>query len=132
MPVKTFYSTEDLEVLAAQGITRLVVDDNTVLTHLARDMAHKLGITLVYGTAGTETAARPAGATTVASLGAGPSRSPGPQLTAKPRGCQHGPLPTQPAGRARESTGSDGLAETSNPMRELVDLVRQLSRPDTP
>lgn len=48
--MKTFYSAEDIEALAAQGVTELRVSEETVLTHLARDAAHRLGISLVYST----------------------------------------------------------------------------------
>ena len=40
---------EDIENLAAQGKKELVVDENTVLMNLARDMARQLGITIVDG-----------------------------------------------------------------------------------
>lgn len=128
--MKTFYSTEDIEALAAQGITRLVVDENTVLTHLARDLAPRLGVTLVYGTASAQTAPRLAS-------GATPP-GPAPRLGAKPKGCQHAPLsPSGPVpGKASSSPGSMGpsdsenLTTTGETVRELVDLVKQLSSRD--
>jgi hypothetical protein len=112
-PVKKFYSTEDIEALAARGVTELVVDEDTVLTHLAREIAHKLGVSVVYG-ATTKSAPRPQ------------LTSQKPRLGAKPKGCQHGPLPGQPAGRAAgSSAGSSDQA-----VRELVDLVKGLSKGD--
>ena len=43
---KTFYTERDIEDLAAQGVQSLHVDENTVLTELAREAARKLGIQL--------------------------------------------------------------------------------------
>ena len=46
---KTFYTEHDIQDLAAQGVQSLRVDDNTVLTELAREAARKLGIQLAEG-----------------------------------------------------------------------------------
>jgi len=44
---KTFYTERDIEDLARQGITALEVDDDIVLTDLARDKAMRLGVELI-------------------------------------------------------------------------------------
>jgi len=44
---KTFYTEWDIEDLAKRGVISLVVDDDVVLTDLARDKAMRLGIELV-------------------------------------------------------------------------------------
>jgi hypothetical protein len=44
---KTFYTERDIEDLAKRGVISLVVDDDVVLTDLARDKAMRLGIELV-------------------------------------------------------------------------------------
>jgi len=44
---KTFYTEHDIQDMAAQGVTRLAVNDDVVLTDLAREQATKLGIELV-------------------------------------------------------------------------------------
>ena len=44
---KTFYTERDIEDLASRGVISLVVDDDIVLTDLARDMAMRLGIELL-------------------------------------------------------------------------------------
>jgi hypothetical protein len=44
---KTFYTERDIEDLAKQGVISLVVDDDVVLTDLARDKAMRLGIELL-------------------------------------------------------------------------------------
>jgi hypothetical protein len=111
--MKTFYSAEDMEALAAQGITELRLDEDTVLTHLARDTAQKLGISLVYG------GAAPRGIPSAAT--AGPAARPAPSIGAKPKGCQHGPL----AGRSSEGSGSAGGSDKT--VSELIGLVRQLA-----
>lgn len=44
---KIFYTEWDIQDMARQGITSLAVNDNVVLTDLAREMAMKHGIRLV-------------------------------------------------------------------------------------
>jgi len=44
---KTFYTERDIIDLAGQGITSLELNDNVVLTDLAREEAHKRGLRLV-------------------------------------------------------------------------------------
>lgn len=44
---KTFYTEHDIEDLAARGVTALDVNDNVVLTDLAREKAASLGVKLV-------------------------------------------------------------------------------------
>ncbi|MEK6256658.1 MAG: hypothetical protein N2C13_04990 [Chloroflexota bacterium] len=44
---KTFYTDHEIEDLVKRGVTSLVVDDNVVLTDLARDKARRLGLELL-------------------------------------------------------------------------------------
>ena len=44
---KTFYTERDIEDLAKRGVISLVVDDDVVLTDIARDKAMRLGIELL-------------------------------------------------------------------------------------
>lgn len=44
---KTFYTEQDIEDLAKQGVNSIAVDDDVVLTDLARDKARRLGIELL-------------------------------------------------------------------------------------
>lgn len=44
---KDFYTERDIEDLAKQGVSSLVVNDDVVLTELAAEKAERLGITLV-------------------------------------------------------------------------------------
>ena len=113
--MKTFYSAQDIESLAAQGVRELVVDEDTVLTDLARDMAVQLGVKLVAP--GRLAAAGAAGAR-YAEAGA-PSGG-------KPKGCQHGPLSNGPA-VSGGSAAPTKTAGNSPVMDELVGAVRQLA-----
>ena len=44
---KTFYTERDIEDLAQRGVISLVVDDDVVLTDLARDKAMRLGVEIL-------------------------------------------------------------------------------------
>ena len=44
---KTFYTEHEIEDLVKSGVTRLVMNENTVLTGLAYEKAQKLGMQLV-------------------------------------------------------------------------------------
>ena len=44
---KVFYTERDIEDMVRQGVKSLVVDDNTVLTELAREKARRLGMELL-------------------------------------------------------------------------------------
>lgn len=110
---------EDIESLAAQGKKELVVDENTVLMDLARDTARELGISIVS----PGQAAAPSAPVRAASPAApAPSANePTSRLDARPKGCQHGPLPTaapRPE-QPRTQPGSGGVVD------QLVELVRQ-------
>ena len=110
--MKTYYSAQDIEALAAQGVRELVVDENSVLTDLARDTAVQLGVKLVAP--GRPPAAGSAPAPKAAALSG-----------AKPKGCQHDPLSGSPAvGAAAAPMKSAG---NSPVMDELVGAVRQLA-----
>jgi hypothetical protein len=113
--VKTYYSTEDIEMLAGQGVRELVVDDNTVLTSVAREAAARLGIKLVAPGQGApqrgSAAAAPAVAATVS-----PS---------KPRGCQHGPLVNGQSQGGVTNRGNTGSAVVSDLIGAVKQLVRQ-------
>ena len=112
--MKTFYSAEDIEALVAQGQTELTLDEDTVLTQLARDAAQRLGLKLVRGPSAAPASSRPA------SGRASPGTATG--LGAKPKGCQHGPRPGRPSAPGAPSSSSDKVVD------DLVDLVRQLSK----
>lgn len=109
--MKNFCSAQDIEDLAAQGKTELVVDENTVLTDLARHTAAQLGIRLVQGSA------PPA---KVPSSMSEPTRGRSLELGSKPKGCQHPSL-------TRQQPVSAPISDRSNTVvDQLVSLVRRL------
>ena len=112
--MKTFYCTEDIERLAAQGKTELIVDENIVLTDLARDAARQLGLSLVYRSRSKPAAVVPA----VPPSASSPGSLVG--LGARPKGCQHGPLEGSRPEQATVSGGSNAVVD------QLVDLVKKL------
>jgi len=142
---------EDIEYLAAQGKKELVVDENTVLMNLARDMARQLGITIVEGSQPAPAKANPPSSSSAPARVTPPSsssaparvtppsspsaptraaspvasapavRDAAPKPGAKPKGCQHGALPTVAARQEQPNIhpGSNGVVD------QLVELVRQ-------
>ena len=109
--MKTYYSAQDIEALAAQGVRELVVDENSVLTDLARDTAAQLGVKLVAP-------GRPVAA------GSAPAPKAAAPSGARPKGCQHGPLSGSPTVSPAASAPRAG---NSPVMDELVGAVRQLA-----
>jgi len=110
--VKTFISATDIEALAAQGVREFTVDEDTILTAIAREAAAQLGVKLVAP-----------GATTVAS-GAGTPVRPAGQPAAvfgKPKGCQHGPLD-----EGRSSQPVSGAKMAGPVVDQLIGAVKQL------
>jgi len=51
--MKTFYTERDVEDMHAQGVTEIEVDDDVVLTDLAREKATELGMGLVDSKSGS-------------------------------------------------------------------------------
>ena len=82
---KTFYTERDLEDLARQGVQSLVVNDDVVVTELAREKAERLGIALVREQETPPSApVRPYLSTNPARKAAEPANS-GPDLEARVR-----------------------------------------------
>jgi hypothetical protein len=81
--MKTFYSAEDIENFADQGQREISVDENTVLTDMAKQTAHMLGIRITEkpsaASPGTFTRARPQSIGRTQAFGG------------KPKGCQRRP-----------------------------------------
>ncbi|HOG45814.1 MAG TPA: hypothetical protein PLJ35_03935 [Anaerolineae bacterium] len=110
--MKTFYSAADIEQLASQGVRELAVDDDTVLTAVAREAAAQLGVRLV--------APGPHGSVAAAAV-ATPAASP-----LKPRGCQHGPAGSghSQAGAPHHTSGGG----SSQVVDDLIGAVKQLAK----
>jgi len=108
--MRTFYTGSDIEDLAASGVRQLEVGPGVALTDAARERAEELGVVLV--TAGTASASK-------AAVPAAPAKSE--SLPAKPRGCQHGPVPA--------STSRSQSAASGGPvMDQLVEAVSALKK----
>ena len=110
--MKTFYSAIDIEELASQGVHELIVDDDTVLTSVARETAAQLGVELV--SPGQHSPAP-------AALPATPVVTP-----LKPRGCQH-----SPTGRVQSQVGglNRGASSNASPVvDDLIGAVTQLAK----
>jgi hypothetical protein len=115
--VKTFISALDIENLAAQGVRELTVDEDTVLTAVAREAAARLGVKLVApGSPAAAAPVRPAAAAAVA----------GSANPAKPKGCQHGPLT---AGASSAPAAAPHAVSAGGPVvDELIGAVKRLAR----
>ena len=111
--MKTFYSAQDIEDLAAQGKAELIIDENIVLTDLARHVAQQLSISVVYRPRTVPTTASPPVSTPAPSASLG--------LGSKPKGCQHGPLTSQHPGAAAVPASPNTVVD------QLVGLVKRLS-----
>ncbi|MGE5601712.1 MAG: hypothetical protein ACM30E_01600 [Nitrososphaerales archaeon] len=112
--MKNFISAADIEALADQGVHELTVDEDTVLTAVARETAAQLGVRLV-----APGAARSSGPDT----GRGPGgAAPAPTVSGKPRGCQHGPISAGAASPRPASTGASPVVD------ELIGAVKQMAR----
>ena len=103
--MKTFYSVEDIENFAAGGQREIYIDENIVLTDLAKQTAHMLGIRITEkpsaASPGAFNPARP------------PSLGKTHALGGKPKGCQRPP--------AKKSTAASG--STPGQSRPVVDKL---------
>lgn len=119
---KIFYTAEDIEELAARGVTQFEVGPGVSLTDVARETAQMLGVELVHPGAQVKSAASgtPAQA---------PSKgSPAGAVGAKPRGCQHGPLTQSAAAStpaAQPVSRPDG--NHAGTVNKLVSIVSRLT-----
>jgi len=112
--MKTFYSAEDIEKLADQGQREIRIDENVVLTDLAKQTANMLGVRLTEHSTGSAPPAAPPA-----------SSRPSPVANAlggKPKGCQRrpgrnpAPISGAPAGQSRPVVD------------KLVEKIRQIKQ----
>ena len=121
--MKTFYSVQDIENFAAQGKTELIIDENIVLTDLARHTARQLDISLVYKTRSEPAAMPPLIARRSQDRSSRPVRgSAAMQTGRKPKGCQHGPL----TGQQQPKVVTVSKSSSSTVVDQLVGLVKRL------
>jgi primosomal protein N' len=108
--MRTFYTGNDIEDLAASGVKQLEIGSGVALTDMARERAEELGIALVMsGSAPARKAAVQAAVEKAATL------------PARPKGCQHTPLAALTS-RA-ETTGGGGPV-----VDQLVEAVSALKK----
>lgn len=112
--MKTFISAADIEALTEQGVRELAVDEDTVLTAVARETASQLGVRLVTPaaarSASTDTGRKPAAA------------APAPTISGKPKGCQHGPISAGTGSPRPAAAGASPVVD------ELIGAVKQMAR----
>ena len=140
--MKNFLSAQDIEDLAAQGKAELVIDDDTVLTDLARHTAQQFGISIVQRARSAPVPRDPQGAEPYAKPMPAPPPSAAPAsayalraparnatagLGSKPKGCQHGPLANGQPKLASVPAGPAGTASNSSApvVDQLVGLIKQ-------
>jgi hypothetical protein len=108
--MRTFYTGNDIEDLAASGVKQLEIGSGVALTDMARERAEELGIALVIpGNAPARKAAVPATAEKAVTQ------------PARPKGCQHAPL-TANASRAETAGGGSPVVD------QLVEAVSALKK----
>lgn len=108
--MRTFYTGNDIEDLAASGVRQLEIGSGVALTDMARERAEELGIALVLpGSAPAKKAVVPAAAEKAATL------------PARPKGCQHAPLAAK-ANRAETAGGGSPVVD------QLVEAVSALKK----
>ena len=113
--MKTFYSAEDIENFADQGQREIRVNEDVVLTDLARQTAQMLGIRITDGLSG----APPVTVTPKQNQPVRHSHATG----NKPRGCQRRPG-DKPAPASRGTTNGK-----SQPMVDkLVEKIKQINK----
>jgi len=111
--MKTFYSAEDIEKLADQGQKEIRINENIVLTDLAKQTAHMLGIRITEKPSG----ASPGAFAPARPHSAGKTRAFG----GKPKGCQR-----RPSERSAPAAGAP--AGQSRPVVDkLVEKIKRIS-----
>jgi len=106
--MKTYYSAEDIENFAARGQGEISVDENVVLTDLAKQTAHMLGLHI--------TQKRPGLSPDTAASAAGKA----PAFSGKPKGCQRRPL-QKPATAAGKPAG-----KSPQVVEKLVEKIKRI------
>ena len=114
--MKIFYSAEDIETLAEQGQRDIRIDDNVVLTDLAKQTANMLGIRLTENS--TQTA--PAAVSPASARPATRANAPG----GKPKGCQRRP------GRQPAASSGTPAGQSRPVVDKLVAKIRQIKQAD--
>ena len=125
--MKEFLTARDVEDLVVRGITQIPLDENIVLTDLARERAAALGVVLTKNVTGAEIPPLPTPLASASSiLSSVKALSPITSLDPKPKGCLHGHL--EPGNGASAASPSAGLTTGSSAesiVDRLVEAVRR-------
>ncbi len=111
--MKTFYSAEDIENFADQGQREISVDENIVLTDMAKQTAHMLGIRITEKPA----AASPGAFTRARPQSTGQTHAFG----GKPKGCQRRP------GDNRAAASRVTAGQSRPVVDKLVEKIKRIS-----
>jgi len=111
--MKTFYSAEDIENFADQGRSEISIDENVVLTDLAKQTAHMLGIRITENpsgaASGTFTPVQPQFVGKTFTFGG------------KPKGCQR-----RPANKSATAPGPSA-GQSSQVVDKLVEKIKRIN-----
>jgi hypothetical protein len=111
--MKTFYSAEDIENFADQGQREIRIDENTVLTDMAKQTAHMLGIRITEKSAGSS----PGNFTPASPQSPGRTRA----FSGKPKGCQR-----RPANKSATTPSPSG-GQSSPVVDKLVEKIKRIN-----
>lgn len=111
--MKIYYTSKDIEELAAKGVKQLEVNRDVTLTDFAKETAEQVGIELIRTPARTK-ATPPVSRQNDALMGA------------RPKGCQHGPVGTGDSAAARTQAGQRPANQNSGAVNDLVNLMGKL------
>ncbi len=115
--MRIFYTAEDIEGLAASGVTRLEIGPGVAMTDLARETARDLGIELVAPGAQAPAQAAPAPASGAVAGAA-----------IKPRGCQHGPISGIAQAAPAPNSAPRSNAGGGDAVSRLINIVTRLTK----
>jgi hypothetical protein len=110
--MKTFYSAEDIENFADRGQSEISIDENIVLTDLAKQTAAMLGLRITEKASGASAEAfNPARPQSVGKANT---------FSGKPKGCQR-----RPAARTAAASGKPA-GQSSQLVDKLVEKIQRI------
>jgi hypothetical protein len=110
--MKTFYSAEDIENFAERGQREIRVDNNVVLTDMAKQTAHMLGIRITHASAGSA----PSNFTPAGPRSPGRTRA----FSGRPKGCQR-----RPANKSTTASGPSA-GRSNQVVDQLVEKIKRI------
>jgi hypothetical protein len=110
--MKIFYSAEDIENFADRGQSEIQIDENVVLTDMAKQTAHILGIRITEKSSGSS----PGNFTPAGLQSPGNIRA----FSGKPKGCQR-----RPANKTATAPGPSA-GQSSQVVDKLVEKIKRI------